>query len=262
MSDQLLFDVNEHVATLTLNRPDKLNAFTLEMVEAWAAALQECRKNSDIHVIVVTGAGRGFCAGGDLVEMRQRVEETPFQQKDFIWSHVHEVAKTLELIDKPVIAAINGVANGAGLDMALMCDMRFAAEDARLAESYIRVGLVPGDGGAYFLTRLVGTAKALELLWTGDTLTAQEALALGIVNKVVPNAELLDYTYSFAQRLVNSPTLCIRAIKRLVYQSHHAELRSALDAASSLMGIVGSSNDHREALAALAEKRKPVFTGS
>jgi len=261
MSEQLRFEIHERVATLTLHRPEKLNAFTQEMIDAWATALTECRDNDDVHVIVVTGAGRAFCAGGDLVEMRERIEETPFQQKDFIWSHVHRVATTLELIDKPVIAAVNGTANGAGMDMALMCDLRFAADGARFAEGYVKLGLVPGDGGAWFLPRLVGTAKALELLWTGDTLTAQQALELGIVNNVFPDAELLDETYAFAQRLANSPAMAVRAIKRLVYQGQRSDLRTHLDAASSLMGITGSSHDHHEAIQALTEKRPPTFKG-
>jgi 2-(1,2-epoxy-1,2-dihydrophenyl)acetyl-CoA isomerase len=262
MSEQLRFDIHERIATLTLNRPDKLNAFTQEMIDAWAEALTECRDNNDVHAIVVTGAGRAFCAGGDLGEMRQRIDESPFQQKDFIWSHVHRVATTVELIDKPVIAAVNGAANGAGMDMALMCDLRFSADSASFAEGYVKLGLVPGDGGAYFLPRLVGTARALELLWTGDTLNAQQALELGIVNRVYSNADLLNETYAFAQRLVNSPAMAVRAIKRLVYQGQRSDLRTHLDAASSLMGITGSSDDHREALLAIAEKRKPEFTGS
>jgi 2-(1,2-epoxy-1,2-dihydrophenyl)acetyl-CoA isomerase len=261
MSEQLRFEIHERIATLTLHRPEKLNAFTQEMIDAWAGALTECRDNDDIHVIVVTGAGRAFCAGGDLVEMRERIEESPFQQKDFIWNHVHRVATTLELIDKPVIAAVNGTTNGAGMDMALMCDLRFAADSARFAEGYVKLGLVPGDGGAWFLPRLVGTAKALELLWTGDTLDAQQALEVGIVNKVFPDAELMDQTYAFAQRLANSPAMAVRAIKRLVYQGQRSDLRTHLDAASSLMGITGSSHDHREAIQALTEKRPPTFKG-
>jgi 2-(1,2-epoxy-1,2-dihydrophenyl)acetyl-CoA isomerase len=261
MSEQLRFDIHERVATLTLNRPEKLNAFTQEMIDAWAAALAECRDNDAVHVIVVTGAGRAFCAGGDLAEMRERVEQSPFEQKDFIWNHVHRIATTLELIDKPVIAAVNGTANGAGMDMALMCDLRFAAESATFAEGYVKLGLVPGDGGAWFLPRLVGTAKALELLWTGDSVNAQEALELGIVTRVIPDADLLNDTYAFAQRVANNPTMAVRAIKRLVYQGQRADLRTHLDAVSSLMGITGSSHDHREALQAIAEKRKPVFEG-
>lgn len=255
MSEQLLFDVQDHIATLTLNRPDKLNAFTLEMIDAWVAALEECKKNDDVHVIVVTGAGRGFCAGGDLAEMRQRIDETPEQQKDFIWRHVHQVPLTLEQIDKPVIAAVNGVASGAGMDMALMCDIRFAAETARLSGSYVKLGLVPGDGGAYFLPRLVGTAKALELLWTGDIVDAQTALELGIVNQVVPADELLNYTYEFAGRVASSPQLAIRAIKRLVYQGQSSTLRASLDAVSSLMAITGSSQEHLDLVEQITSKR-------
>jgi enoyl-CoA hydratase/carnithine racemase len=262
MSEQLRFDVHEQVATLTLNRPDKLNAFTLEMIDAWAEALETCLRDDSIQAIVITGAGRAFCSGGDLAEMRARVEETPLNQKDFIWKHVHRIPATLELIDKPVIAAVNGVANGAGMDMTLMCDIRFAAESARFAEGYVNLALVPGDGGAYFLPRLVGTAKALELLWTGDAIDAHAALQLGIVNQVLPDDELMDYTYRFAQRLASGPTLAIRSIKRLVHASQLSDLRASLDAVSSLMAITGSSNDHREALDAVAESRTPVFKGA
>ncbi len=201
MTDQqthLIFSVKDHVATITLNRPESLNAFSVPMIRAWIAALEECRDRDDVRVIVVTGAGRAFCAGGDVRAMEQRrgflaqgeaeldTYSTPLAVKDSLWKLIQRIPLTLESIDKPVIAAINGDAVGAGLDMALMCDLRLAAEGARLSEGYVRVGIVPGDGAAYFLPRLVGPAKALELLLTGDRVTAREAERIGLINKVVP----------------------------------------------------------------------------
>jgi enoyl-CoA hydratase/carnithine racemase len=175
----LLYEVDEGIATLTLNRPDKLNAFNIPMIDAWAEALARARTDPGVRVVVVTGRGRAFCAGGDLGEMAEKLDAEAFRHKDYLWEHVHRIALTLEDLDKPVIAALNGVAVGAGLDMALMCDLRFAAAEARFAEGYLKVGLVPGDGGAWYLPRLVGVAKALELFWSGEAIDAQEALRAG-----------------------------------------------------------------------------------
>jgi 2-(1,2-epoxy-1,2-dihydrophenyl)acetyl-CoA isomerase len=260
MTQDLKFTVENRVATITLNRPDKRNAFTMDMIAAWTQALEECKRNDDIHVIVVTGAGdKAFCAGGDIGGMEE--DRSPYARKQKLWANIHRIPLLLEEIDKPVIAAVNGLAYGAGMDMALMCDMRIAAESARFCEAYIKVGLVPGDGGAYYLSRLVGIAKALELFWTGDTLSAKEAEHFGIVNKVVPDAELMSYTYAFAQKLANSATLAIRMVKRAVYQGAKTDLKSALDLISAHLAILGTTEDHAEALRAFREKRDPVFKG-
>ncbi len=156
----------------------------------------------------------------------------------------------MEDIDKPVIAALNGVAVGAGLDMALMCDIRFAAESARFAEGYVKVGFVPGDGGAYYLPRLVGVAKALELFLTGDFIFAPEAERIGMVNKVFPDDKLMEETYKFARRLADGPTKVIQLIKRAVYQSSRVDLRTALDLISSHMGVIRTTRDSQEAMKA------------
>ena len=193
MSD-LLYDVGDKIATITLNRPDKLNAFTGSMIDAWAKALAEAQADDAVNVVVVTGAGRAFCAGGDVGRMKEG-KPTPLDNKNQLWENVHRIPKTLEAVDKPVIAMVNGLAVGAGMGMCLMCDVRIASDEARFSTGYVRVGLVPGDGDTYFLPRLVGPAKALELLWTADFVDAQEALRLGIVNRVVPSGDL-------AQRLV------------------------------------------------------------
>jgi enoyl-CoA hydratase/carnithine racemase len=239
--------VEDGVGTIVLNRPERKNAFTLDMIEAWAAALEKWRKDPDIRVIVVTGAGDDFCSGVDFTSTGRQLNPGPYEMKNLLWEKIHRIALTLEDIDKPVIAAMKGVAVGAGLDMALMCDLRFAADSARFSEGYVKVGLVPGDGGAYFLPRLVGIPKALELLWTGDFIDAQEALRIGMVNRVYPQERLMEETCRFARRLAEGPGAVIRMIKRATYQSSRTDLRTALDLISSHMGVVRESPDSREA---------------
>src|SRR6266446_2398301 len=253
MSD-LLYEVKDKVATITLNRPDKLNAFTRDMIDAWAKALTAAQQDDSVNVVVVTGTGRAFCSGGDVGRMREG-EPSALDGKNSLWEGVHRVPKTLETVDKPVIAMVNGLAVGAGMDM------RVAAESARFSTGYVRVGLVPGDGDTYFLPRLVGAAKALELLWTADFIEAPEAHRLGIVQRVVPDAQLKDATYALARQIADGPQIPIRMIKRLVYQSLRLDLRTHLDLVSSHMSIVRQTADHKEGVAAFKEKRPPRFEG-
>jgi 2-(1,2-epoxy-1,2-dihydrophenyl)acetyl-CoA isomerase len=259
-ADELLYDVKDRVATLTLNRPDKMNAFTGPMIERWAWALNEAQRDPDVNVVVVTGAGTAFCAGGDVARMGQG-EPTPLEHKNMLWEHIHRVPKALEVMDKPVIAMVNGVAVGAGMGMAVMCDVRIASDAARFSTGYVRVGLVPGDGDTYFLPRLVGTARALELLWTADFIEAAEALRLGIVNRVVPADRLAKDTYALARKIAEGPQIPIRMIKRLVYQSLRLDLRTHLDLVSSHMAVVRETEDHKEGVQAFKDKRPPKFTG-
>jgi enoyl-CoA hydratase/carnithine racemase len=181
--------------------------------------------------------------------------------KKFLWEGVHRIIFTLEDLDKPIIAAINGAAMGAGLDMAIMCDLRVCSDRAKLAESYIMMGLVPGDGGAYFLPRLVGLAKALELLFTGDVLSPEEALGIGLVNCVVPHDQLMEETMTLAEKISNKPPLAIRLMKRAVYQAQTSTLRSHLDYISSQLALLSETQDHQEAAKSFLEKRKPRFVG-
>lgn len=259
MSD-LLYEVTDKIATITLNRPDKLNAFTAPMIDAWAKALAEAQADDGVNVIVVTGAGRAFCAGGDVGRMKEG-KPTPLDNKNQLWENVHRIPKTLEAVDKPVIAMVNGVAVGAGMGMCLMCDVRIASDEARFSTGYVRVGLVPGDGDTYFLPRLVGAAKALELLWTADFVDAQEALRLGIVNRVVPAGDLPQQTRALAEQIAGGPQIPMRMIKRLVYQSLRLDLRTHLDLVSSHMAVVRETADHAEGVAAFKEKRTPKFQG-
>jgi enoyl-CoA hydratase/carnithine racemase len=259
---ELLYEVRpDAVAVITLNRPERLNAFTREMIDLWVDALEDARGNDAVQVVVVTGAGRAFCSGGDVGGMNERPTDlTGLDQKRWL-EVIHRVPLTLETLDKPVIAAMNGVAVGAGLDMALMCDLRYAAAGSRFSEGYVKVGLIPGDGGTYFLPRLVGTARALELLWTGDFISAEDAESIGLVNRVVPADELLPTTLDLAARLASGPTVAIRTIKRAVYQGVRMDLRTHLDLISSHMAIVRQTHDHREGARAFVEKRPPRFVG-
>lgn len=248
-----------YIGTIVLNRPHHYNAFTLDMIDAWVDALKSMREDSEIRVIVLTGAGQGFCSGAEVTILGG--DAGPLDRKNMLWQKIHRIPLLLEELDKPIIAMINGVAVGAGLDMALMCDLRVAAKSARLSEGYARVGLVPGDGGAYYLPRLVGVARALELLWTADFITGQKAEEIGLVNHAVDDRELARFTYALARKIAEMPPLVIRTIKRAVYQSQRLDLRTALDLISSHMAVIQSTEDSREAIRAFQEKRTPHYKG-
>lgn len=246
----LQYKVEDGIATITLNRPARKNAFTDEMVEDWAKALRDATGDPDVRVVVLTGNGRGFCAGADLDTLLD-APDTALAHKSMLHDGIHQVARALEDLDKPVIAAINGDAVGAGLDMALMCDMRFVARSARLSEGYIRLGLVPGDGGCWFLPRLVGQAKALELLLSGEFIDAEESLRIGMVNRVYDDEELLKETYAFAAKLAANPVLPMAMIKRTVRMSERTDMRTSLDLISSHMAVVMSTDEAKGAMAAM-----------
>ena len=257
----VLYEKQNGVALITLNRPDAKNAFSNEMISLWNRYLKEAKDDDSVRVIVITGNGDTFCSGGDIRDMAEGKLRS-WGMKNFLWEGVHRIVLTMEDLDKPVIAAINGAAMGAGMDMAIMCDLRVSSEKAKFAESYIAMGLVPGDGGAYFLPRLAGVAKALELLLTGDVLTAQEALSLGIVNRVVPHESLMEEAMKLAKRIAAKPPLAVRMMKRAVYQAQASTLRAHLDYISSQLSLLSETEDHREAALSFLEKRKPVFKGN
>jgi 2-(1,2-epoxy-1,2-dihydrophenyl)acetyl-CoA isomerase len=245
MSEHLKFTVADGIGRIVLDRPERMNAFTFEMIDAWTEALQRCRTDDAVQIVLVTGTGNAFCSGGDVVEMGDRLDHTPEQRKNELFRRIQRIPLALEDLDKPVIAAVNGVATGAGMDLALQCDIRYAAHSARFAETYIKVGLVPGAGGAHFLPRLVGTAKALELFWTGDFVDSQEALRLGIVNKVFPDETLMAEVEKIAARMLKAPALTLRMVKRAIYQGMRNDLRTNLDMISSHYAIITSTEDHR-----------------
>ena len=211
-------------------------------------------------MVIVTGSGKAFCSGGDVARMGDG-RPSPLDHKNGLWENIHRVPKALEAMDKPVIAMVNGVAVGAGMGMCVMCDMRVAADTARFSTGYVRVGLVPGDGDTYFLPRLTGTAKALELLWTADFIEAPEALSLGIVNRVVPAAELRDATYALRRPDRERAAGADQNDQEVGVPVHALDLRTHLDLVSSHMAVVRETADHKEGVQAFKDKRKPNFTG-
>ncbi|MDP1692720.1 MAG: enoyl-CoA hydratase-related protein [Burkholderiaceae bacterium] len=244
------------IGTLTLNRPEQLNAFDLNMIEAWRAALESAEADERVKVVVVTGAGRAFCAGGDFEEMAKFSEMDSLGRKNFLYRNVHRIPLALERMDKPIIAAINGAARGAGLDMALMCDLRVMAQSATLAETYINIGLIAGDAGSWFLPRLIGTARALELFWTGRVVGADEAERIGMVNRSVPDAELLKVTYELARTIAAKPQQAVRFFRRAVYQSQTMALATHLDMVSSHMAVLEDLPEHRAGIAAFRSRSR------
>ena len=254
----LLFNVDDKgVATITLNRPEKYNAFNDQTVAEWYECLMHCHHNADIKVIVLTGAGKAFCAGGDIDHMLHSSDnDNALERKNFLWRGVHQVAKTVEVLDKPYICAINGTARGAGMDMTLMCDIRIMAESATMAESYINVALMPGDGGAYYLPRIVGMSKALELFWTGRVIDSSEALDIGIATKIVPEEKLMEEVYKLAHEIAAKPPAPIRFTKRAAYRGMGQDLHTALDLASSNMSVLEDLPEHRAALDQFKKRKK------
>jgi 2-(1,2-epoxy-1,2-dihydrophenyl)acetyl-CoA isomerase len=291
--DLVLYAITEGVALLTLNRPERLNAINPPMLQRWVECLAQAEADKAVRAIVITGAGRGFCSGGDVGKLAQAAgvktageqqgggdkneaadgkgagkaadkdtgAQPPLKIKEGLRRGVQRIPLLLQRMDKPVIAAINGDATGAGLDAALMCDIRFAAASARLGETYSKLGLLPGAGGAWFLPRIVGAAKALELFWSAELIGAEEALRIGLVNRVLPDDQLLDKTLEFATRVAAAPPLSIRMLKRAVYQGLTLELATHLELISSHMVIARSSNDHAEAIQARKERRQPRYEG-
>jgi len=262
MGDELLFEIKDGVATATLNRPEKRNSFTDGMIESWVAWLETCRTREDVKVIVFTASGSTFSSGGDLGGIKEKAEQTPLMAKERLKTYTQSLARKVASIDKPIIAAINGAAVGGGMDVALMCDVRLATASARFAETYVKMGLVPGVGGAYFLPRIIGPSAALDLFWSARWVDADEALKLGLVNHVYPDEEFRVRVDEYVKRIANSAPLSVRYIKRLVYQSLDTDLESHLDTLSSHIALIRTSSDHKEAVAASKEKRDPQFTGS
>ena len=261
MTQDFELAVEDGIATMTLNRPDKLNAFTPEMLEALVAALDECDRRDDVAVAILTGAGRGFCSGGDIGGMGEGADRRPHVTKERIWRMIQSFPKRVATFEKPIIAAVNGPAVGGGMDLALACDIRVAGESARFSESYARIGLLPGGGGAWFLPRIVGKGRALELLWTAKFLDAHQALEIGLVNHVWPDDALMTEARKLAREIADMPPLSVRLIKRVVNQGLDCDMTTAFDLVSSHIAITRAGPDHAEAIAAFKEKRKGRYVG-
>ena len=262
----ILYDVSDRIATITLNRPERMNAFSAPLLAEWADAIRRSQEDEGVRAVIVTGAGRAFCAGADLraegAEDRiLQADLNPGERRNSLRYTVYRIPHALQSLDKPYIAAINGAAVGAGMDMASMADIRIASDRARFGMSYVNVGLVPGDGGAWLLPRLIGVQRALELIWSGEIFDAAEALRLGYLSRVVPHDDLLAETHAYAQRLAEGPPVAIQLAKRLVYRALDQSFMESLEAAQAAFTIAQSTEDAREGPLAFREKRKPVFHG-
>lgn len=249
------------IAVIRINRPDALGAFTLDMIEQWVGFLADAQSDPAVRAVIATGTGKGFCTGTDTKGLAERAEQSAWDRKVRLSDHIQKLPRFLEDFDKPYIAAINGHAYGAGFDLALMADIRFAARSAKMAMSYVKIGIMAGDGGAWFLPRIVGTQKALDLLWSGRALSAEEAEALGIVLETVDDDKLMAHAIAYAERLAAGPPLAIRMMKRAVYQGLRQDLRGHLDMVASHTAILQTTRDSREAVKAFNEKRAPRFCG-
>jgi 2-(1,2-epoxy-1,2-dihydrophenyl)acetyl-CoA isomerase len=262
MSD-LLETVKNGVATLTMNRPDRLNALSRDMLDRMLEALPRLAARPEVGVVVLTGAGRAFCSGGDvkaMAEAREAEGDTLEERAQALRARM-ESSRWLHEMPKPTIAMIRGAAAGAGLSLALACDLRIASDNARLGTAFARVGYSGDFGGSYYLTQLVGTAKARELYFTGDMVDAQHALALGMVNRVVPDSMLEEETVALAARLAAGPRVALRYMKRNLNAAESGTLEDSLDLEAWHHTRTGFTEDHREAARAFVEKRPPVFRG-
>jgi len=234
------YEVSDGIGRMTLARPEARNAFTLEMIDSWIGILTQASSDPTVRVLVLTGEGSSFCAGADLSEIFE-TDETPLHRKDRLAQHIQQIGLITSRIDKPVIAAVNGPAIGAGMDMALLCDIRVASTTARLSAAYVKVGVMPGNGAAYYLPRIVGMSKALELLLTGRSVEADEALALGIYSQVVEPDQLPAAVNELAATIASYPPVLVQMIKRTVRHSVTGTLEASLDLVSSAAAIVHTS---------------------
>ena len=258
MKDTLRRETADGVLRLTLNRPDALNSFTVEMKEALLAALKEAGRDREVRVLVLTGAGRAFSAGQDLKE-RQGPEVADLGTE--LRLRYNPIVLAMRRLEKPIIGAINGVAAGAGLSIAMACDILIAAENATFIEAFSRVGLVPDTGSTWFLPRLVGSARAAQMMFTADPVDAATAEGIGLVNRVVPADKLMDEAHALAQRLASAAPVALALAKRALNRTFEMNLEQALDYEAQLQSIAGRSVDHPEGVSAFVEKRPPKFRG-
>ena len=248
MSD-LIVSKNKKIATLTLNRPEMSNAISMEIIEGIEKKLREFERDDSVRVVILTGAGKYFCAGGDLLAMDEKTgmfAGGPDELRKNYEKGIQRIPRIIESFHKPLIAAINGAAIGAGCDLACMCDLRIAEEKSKFGETFNKLSLVPGDGGTFFLSRIVGYAKAMEMFLTGDIYSAEEALKMGLINKVVDSNQLETEALNLANKISENPPSAVEMTKRSLKMSQRGDLESALSLLSAYQGIVQNSPEHSE----------------
>jgi enoyl-CoA hydratase/carnithine racemase len=265
MNDTVLSTRHGHVATWTLNLPEQRNPISDQsVVERIEELVTEANDDIDIRVVIITGAGKGFSSGGNVKHMVDEVGlfgGAPHVQRNGYRKGIQRIPRALYHLEVPLIAAVNGAAIGAGCDLALMADMRIASERAVFAESFVKLGIIPGDGGAWLLPRAVGNARAAEMAFTGDTIDAATALDWGLVSRVVAPEALLDEAMALAERVASNPPNAVRMTKKLLREGQHMSLESLLELSAAMQALAHHTRDHREALAGFTEKRPAHYTG-
>ena len=263
MANFLVYEQSGAIVTLTMNQPETRNPLTGNTAVAeFVAACERVTTDSSVRVVIITGAGSAFSSGGNVKDMRRFFENDiePAKIREEYRNGIQRLTLALYNLEVPTIAAVNGPAVGAGCDLTCMCDIRIASEKASFAESFIKVGIIPGDGGAWLLPRVVGASRAAEMSFTGDTLNAAEALACGLVSRVVPHDELLPEANRLAARIAANPGRTLRLTKRLLREGQHARLDSLLEMSAGFQALAHKTKQHKEAVMAFIEKRKPIFT--
>lgn len=260
----ILIDVDDHIATITLDRPEQMNALSAEMGESLVSGIQELGKDDEVRVVVLTGSGRAFCAGGDLRSMEARAERerTATGRLQALSAPARRLPVLLKQMPKPVIAAVNGAAMGWGCELAIACDIRIASEAARFGELFVRRGLVPDGGATYYLPRLIGMDKAAELIYTARVIDAFEAERIGLVTRVVKSDELMGRSRALAQEIATNAPLAVQAAKRMLYAQLDLSLEQAMEQVTMYLTTLRASDDHREGMRAFMERREPTFGGS
>jgi 1,4-dihydroxy-2-naphthoyl-CoA synthase len=262
MSDFLRYEQSGAVVTLTMNDPERRNPLTGNTaVPEFLAAIERIERDTSVRAVILTGAGSAFCSGGDVRNMQRQSsgEVSGMEIRQEYRTGIQRLPLALFNLEVPVIAAVNGAAIGAGLDLACMCDVRIASDKARFAESFVKLGIIPGDGGAWLLTRLIGLSRAAEMAFTGDAIDAHQAEQWGLVSRVVPPDELMPAAQALAERIAANPGHAVRLAKRLLRESLHTRLDTLLEMAAAFQALSHQNADHREAVAAFLEKRPPVF---
>jgi enoyl-CoA hydratase/carnithine racemase len=265
MSKSVLYEQNKRIVTITLNRPDTRNALSGDIIEGLVDSFKKADRDKNVGCVILTGAGKSFSSGGNLQEIKDMTTKDNMSQsqlEDWYRFGIQKIPLTMNSIDVPVVAAINGHAIGAGNDLCTMCDIRIAGEDAKFSESFLRIGIIPGDGGSWFLPKIIGLSRANEMILTCDVLNAEKALAWGLVSQVVSNEELLKKANEIATKIAEQPPEASRRAKRLLRMSQNVPLDKALEMAASQQSILQMMDDHREAIDALLEKRSPKYTNS
>lgn len=266
MNPAILTERDGAILTITLNMPEKRNPISaVEMVDALCTTLSDADADLSVRVVILTGAGSSFSSGGDLKAMRPDSgglpSSQPAQTRRNYKTGIQRLPMLFQALEVPVIAAVNGHAIGAGCDLACMCDIRIAGESSKFAESFVKLGIIPGDGGAWLLPRIIGFSKATELALTGEMIDAREALSIGLVSRVVPDAELMVAARAVADKIAANPPHATRMTKRLLREGQTATLANILEMSAAMQALAHATDDNKEAVNAFLEKRAPIFKG-